>query len=596
MAPEALYQQLLAANNQKLLQLKSKRKYVGWLRIGNIAGIVAFLYLLSHLHWWYVVGGCVALLIIFARLVYLDATNSDAIAHTQHIITTQQDELKALQGQFFHFDNGAALLPPLHPYAQDIDIFGHASLYQFTNRTSSEMGSIALAQKLTSPLPKHAIVPNQKAIAELTNLHSFRHNLQALGKAATIKTATVLRLKNWMNAPAVLSQFKPWKLLRYLLPAIILCISVLTIYDVLSMNVFYSVLFVFAVIAYQVDKVVAPIHAQLGKMVDELKVVSSSLKVIEGQTFQSEILLQLHTTISGNAGNASSAIKRLEKLLNRLDIRYNIVLSAPLNLFLLWNLQQVLELEKWKKNNQQNIEIWFDTLGTFEALNSFATLQVNHPHWCVPSIAAEHFFISGTDIGHPLIHENKRVNNPIAITQKSAIMLVTGSNMAGKSTYLRSIGVNVVLAMAGAAVCAKTFKLSHVHLMTSMRIADNLEESTSTFYAELKKLQSIITEVNNGAPVFILLDEILRGTNSYDRHIGSVALLKQLIKKDAVAIVATHDVELAALQQTHQKQIENFHFDVQVANDELFFDYKLKEGICTSMNASILMKKIGIEM
>ncbi|MBP9099028.1 MAG: DNA mismatch repair protein MutS, partial [Ferruginibacter sp.] len=190
----------------------------------------------------------------------------------------------------------------------------------------------------------------------------------------------------------------------------------------------------------------------------------------------------------------------------------------------------------------------------------------------------------------------KRVNNYIDIENKGKIMLVTGSNMAGKSTYLRSIGVNTVLAMAGAPVCASSFTISPVQLISSMRIADNLEESTSTFYAELKKLKAIIDKVNAGEKVFILLDEILRGTNSLDRHTGSEALIKQLIRHEAAAIIATHDLGLAEINKTYPDNILNYHFDVQVNYEELYFDYKLKPGVCTSLNASILMKKIGIEL
>ena len=287
---------------------------------------------------------------------------------------------------------------------------------------------------------------------------------------------------------------------------------------------------------------------------------------------------------------------KIKKILDRLDLRYNIVLSAPLNLLLLWNLQQVLDLEKWKRNQQSNFNLWFDTLAEFEALNSFGILFFNHPDWTFPGIKEEYFSIHGKEIGHPLIPKEKRVDNFIDIENKSELMLVTGSNMAGKSTYLRSIGVNVVLAMAGAPVCAETFSVSHVQLISSMRITDNLEESTSTFYAELKKLKTIIEKVNAGEKVFILLDEILRGTNSLDRHTGSKALIKQLIKKKAAAIIATHDLELANLKEDFSKNIRNYHFDVQVSNDELYFDYRLKPGVCNSLNASILMKKIGIEL
>ena len=195
-----------------------------------------------------------------------------------------------------------------------------------------------------------------------------------------------------------------------------------------------------------------------------------------------------------------------------------------------------------------------------------------------------------------MINKNKRVNNFIEIDDRGKLFLVTGSNMAGKSTYLRSVGINIVLAMAGAPVCADSFRLSPVQLISSMRIADNLEESTSTFYAELKKLKTVIDHVNADEKVFILLDEILRGTNSLDRHTGSEALIKQLIRHKAAGIIATHDLALAEMKTSFPDNILNYHFDVQVNNEELYFDYKLKPGVCNSLNASILMKKIGIEL
>jgi DNA mismatch repair ATPase MutS len=208
----------------------------------------------------------------------------------------------------------------------------------------------------------------------------------------------------------------------------------------------------------------------------------------------------------------------------------------------------------------------------------------------------QHFSVSGISIGHPLLPERQRVNNDFTLEGLAKVELITGSNMAGKSTFLRSLGVNMVLAQAGAPVCAKSFRQSPVKLVSSMRIADNLAENTSTFYAELKKLRTIIEKVKAGEEVFILLDEILRGTNSFDRHTGAAALIKQLIKEKAVALIATHDVELAQLQSTYPASITNYHFDVEVEGEELYFDYKLKHGVCKSMNASILMKKIGIEL
>jgi DNA mismatch repair ATPase MutS len=235
-------------------------------------------------------------------------------------------------------------------------------------------------------------------------------------------------------------------------------------------------------------------------------------------------------------------------------------------------------------------------IAEMEAVNSLATIHFNQPLWCLPTFTEVHFTFIGKAVGHPLIPANERVDNSFIQQGIAKIALITGSNMAGKSTFLRSLGVNIVLAQMGAPVCAQKLELSPVQLMSSMRIADNLAENTSTFYAELKKLKTIIEAVNRHDRAFILLDEILRGTNSLDRHTGSEALMKQLIKEKAVAVIASHDVELAILQQQYPQSLDNYHFDVQVAGEELYFDYKLKPGVCTSLNASILMKKIGIEL
>jgi hypothetical protein len=436
----------------------------------------------------------------------------------------------------------------------------------------------------------------QIAIKELSADTQWRQHLQALGREKQILFTTKQRLENWVHEKPVFSHFAPWKWLRYMLPFFILTIVALYIFDLVGSSIFYLSLLIFAIIAFQINKIVAPIHESLSKITDELDVFSLSIKHIETASFESTLLRELQMNFIYQNKKASEEIRHLKKILDKLDLRYNLVLSAPLNILLLWNLQQVLDLEKWKSGHQKNINSWFETVGHLEALNSFAILYFNETEWVFPSIVPDYFFVQGIEIGHPLISKTKRVNNYIDIKHDGELMLVTGSNMAGKSTYLRSIGVNVVLAMAGAPVCAKSFTVSYVQIISSMRITDNLAESTSTFYAELKKLKTIIEKVNKGEKIFILLDEILRGTNSVDRHTGSVALVKQLIKHHAAAIIATHDLELAKLKDEFPENIINYHFDVQVSNDELYFDYLLKPGVCTSLNASILMKKIGIEL
>jgi hypothetical protein len=594
--PQTFYPGNLAALEKEHKQLLKRRAAFGIFRFGTLALLVALVYLFSQLGAVYLVVFAAAMLLLFRWLILMDLKNRAAIRNLEHLIGINQQEIRAISGEYYQFPDGTAYMPKDHYYANDIDIFGHASLYQFCNRTTSETGGRQLAAWLSAPAQKETILKRQEAIKELDIKRGWSQQLQALGKENTIREETYSRLMDWLHDPAIFLTFRHWRWLRILLPAIILSVTAAAIARWIPMNVLYAALFLYAVLAYQINKRVSPLHQRLSKMVDELDTLSQSIALIEKENFTTPLLKKMHGYFMHDDQAASVKIIHIKKILDRLDLRYNLIISAPLNLLLLWNLQQVLSLEQWKKTNAADVAGWFDALGKFEALNSFGTIRFNNPQWSFPEIRDEHFSIEARELGHPLIRENKRVNNYIDVPKSGALMVVTGSNMAGKSTYLRSVGINVILAMAGAPVCASVFRLSPVQLLSSMRIADNLEENTSTFYAELKKLKTIIEKVNNNEKVFILLDEILRGTNSLDRHTGSVALVKQLIRHDAAGIIATHDVQLAEMKKEFPENILNFHFDAQVSHDELYFDYQLKPGICTSLNASILMKKIGIEL
>lgn len=594
MHPEEFYSKRNVDLSILLTSLLRKKSQLGWARFFLMVAIIISIYFSLNTGPVYLIA-TLLLTIIFVRLVYADINNKNSIDHTRHLIQINEDELTALAGRYYHFEDGSQHSPHDHLYANDIDLFGRASLFQYINRTTSEMGSAVLAHWLLNPSGEATIIQRQEAIKELSATTAWRQELQAFGKEKKIGIQTKERLQNWILEKGAFNH-SAWKLLQYLLPLIMLGVVTLNIFDLVSNPARNYFLLAAAIIAYFISKKVIPIHYQVSKMTEELSVLSDSIQLIEKTTFQSGLLKQLHANYLIEKGAASGELKQLKNILARLDYRLNPVIFIPLAILLQWDLQQVMALEKWKKRNQQNIADWFDALGKLEALCSLSTLHFNHPGWCFPEIKTGHFSIQGNEIGHPLINKNKRVNNPIKIEESGELMLITGSNMAGKSTYLRSIGINVVLTMAGSVVCAKSFSLSPVQLITSMRIADNLEENTSTFYAELKKLKTAIEKVNANEKVFILLDEILRGTNSLDRHTGSVALTKQLIKHNAAAIIATHDIELAKLKEEYPANILNYHFDAQVSNDELYFDYELKEGICSSINASILMKKIGIEL
>ncbi|MEO6453553.1 MAG: hypothetical protein ABIN97_05740 [Ginsengibacter sp.] len=596
MTPEIYYSERLQQLQKKLFSLLEKKSHLGVWRFLAAVVLIAAIYFLWSYNLGLIIIVSIILFAVFIKLIFADNDNNYAIQHTRHLIKINEDEQRALQHDYYHFADGKEFMQENHMYANDLDIFGRASLFQYINRTTSEPGSSLFAQWLLNASEVETISERQNAIKEIAQKTEWQQELQAIGKEKKIQTNTKERLQAWLLEPNSFLKFKPWNWLRYLLPGIICFAVALYIFDRIQLPVLIYFLMAFVVIAYIINKKVSPIHEQLSKMVDELDVLSASIKLLEKTSFTSPLLIKMQQLLISQNNSASGELKSIKNILERLDLRYNLVLAAPLNILLLWSLQQVISLEKWKDKNKGHVIGWFDMLGYFEALNSFGILSFNHPEWSFPLLKDKHFFIDGKQVGHPLINKNKRVDNNIKIERSGELMLVTGSNMAGKSTYLRCIGINIVLAMAGAPVCADYFILSPVKMISSMRIADNLEESTSTFYAELKKLKTIIEQVNKEEKIFILLDEILRGTNSLDRHTGSVALLKQLIKHNGVGIIATHDVELAKLKDTYPENILNYHFDAEITNDELYFDYLLKPGICTSLNASVLMKKIGIDL
>lgn len=596
MNQKEFYKDLLTQKKEFLQSLQSRKSLLGWIRFGTIIFLVIVIYLLAQLSWIYIASAIVVILAVFVRIVFVDLRNRDKINHTKLYILAIEEELLAINENYNSFYNGEAYSPAIHDYAGDMDVLGKASLYQFCNRTETEPGQRLLADWLLAPAHEEEISQRKEAVNKLSEDIPSIIEFRALSKAAKLKEETIDSVEEWLSSPDIFSGFKAWKWLRYLLPAIILTITVLTIFSVLTLGNFYVALFLFAALTHQLDKKIKDIHNKLSLIVEEMEVMQSQLKHLEALQVGGEKLTTLKSSLLSHNTTASAALEKIKKLLERLDIRYNLVLAIPFNILLLWNLQQVLDLEKWKKEEGGNFTNWVKCIAEIECINSFALLRFNYPDWVWTQIKKEHFYIKATALGHPLIPIKKRITNPIEINSEGKVQIITGSNMAGKSTYLRSIGVNVILAMAGAPVCATHFALSPVKLLSSMRVADNLEESTSTFYAELKKLKSIIEKTNSGEKVFVLLDEILRGTNSFDRHKGSVALVKQFLKKDAVAILATHDVELAAVKEEFPNRIDNYHFDVDIEGEELFFDYKLKPGICKSLNASLLMKKIGINL
>ncbi len=590
------YNQYIQTHSSTLSVLKKRENLLAWSRFLCVIVTILLPYFLFPvsllLGWMIIITGTS----IFLFAVAKDVKNKREIDNSNILININKEELSVLDYQYFHRENGSQFTPPVHAYANDLDVFGNASLYQYINRCNTEQGKALFANNLLVPIPFQNILQRQQAINELNSKTEWQQGFQAIALQEKVTINTQQKINLWLQEEIQPLQSPAWKIVLPLYIAFTFGLTALYLFDVIPASLLSAILFICFVFASLQSKKVMTAYVHLSKIADEISVIEQLIKTIEVTHFKTESLKLLQQNLQVQGSTASQQINSLKNILNLFDVRLNILLFFFLNTFLLWDVWQMRALNRWKNQNKNNVNLWFETIAEMEVINTLSVLAFNHPHWCVPTISDTHFTFSASEAGHPLINIKQSVTNSFTTNGIGQVTLITGSNMAGKSTFLRSIGCNVVLALLGSRVCANVFTTSHIKLLSSMRIADNLAENTSTFYAELKKLQSIIEAVNKHEKVFILLDEILRGTNSLDRHTGSKALIKQLIKKDAVAILATHDIELAKEENNQSQNITNYHFDVQVANDELYFDYKLKKGICQSLNASILMRKIGIEM
>jgi DNA mismatch repair ATPase MutS len=318
--------------------------------------------------------------------------------------------------------------------------------------------------------------------------------------------------------------------------------------------------------------------------------------MVEERDFSAGYLVDLQQELSPMGIKAGRRLQALARLLVQFDRRLNMIMGVVLNSLLMWDLQCILRLEKWKSANADKVPKWFRVLGEFDALNSLANFRFNIPETVFPVICQGDSFIEAESISHPLIPAVENISNDVKIGGHGEFMLITGSNMAGKSTFLRTIGVNMVLAGAGAPVLAERMAWKPVPILTSMRVRDSLSSRESTFYAELKRLRMIIEVLKSGKEVMIILDEILKGTNSRDKHFGSEMFIRQLVREGAVGLIATHDLELSSLEKEFPGKIRNYSFEVQIDQQEFIFDYKLREGVCKTLNATELMKKMGISI
>lgn len=541
--------------------------------------------------------GCVVLLssiIGFGRFIFWHQEILKQKEHFEALTAINQAEIDIANDDYAKFANGKEYLDLQHSYAVDLDIFGDYSLFQYLNRTATNIGEKAFANYLLSPAEKPEILARQEGGLDLKNRLEWRQNFQAIGHNSEENEQDIRLLLLWLNEAPILLNNKLFRFFRTAMPIIFLGLII---------AIFFGFPYQFAVVVFFFNlfllsrkiKEVNDTHEKTSRAGDILKNYARLIEHIEGEEFKSEKLKDLKQRLFISDQSASKSMNRLAFIIHQLNARFNIF-AIVLNGAALWDWQWILKLEKWKAEMQTKLPEWFEILQEFDAMVTLGTLHYNHEDWTIPNIDLEFTGLEGIELGHPLIAKEKRIANDLVVPNSGHIKLITGSNMAGKSTYLRTVGLNIVLAMTGSPVCAKSLRLPILVVNTSMRTQDVLHESTSSFYAELKRLKIIIDSVENGERIFFLLDEILKGTNSRDQHTGSRALIEQLIKSKGMGLIATHDLELGVLEAEANGTIENLCIDVVVEKARLVFDYTIKKGVSKSFNATYLMREMGIRV
>jgi hypothetical protein len=503
------------------------------------------------------------------------------------------DELKIAAGDFHNRPDGSEFQNPKHYYSLDIDLFGTGSFFQFINRTTIKEGT----EKFTEHLLANNISDiktRQDAIQELANLPIWRQNYSGVAGGVEVKNSAKSIIK-WLKAyQPFLSPVHYWCTIAYSLISVAILIFGIT--EVVSIEFTGYRLLLWLIIGLGLTAIylkrINNVAQNTEKAKDTFRQYALLLERIENQEFKSQLLQDQQQKIKSEGLKASAIFSKFSKALDALDNRNNLIGAVFGNGFLLTDIRQTYHVEQWITKYGKKVEDWFEVVTFFDAYNSLGNYAFNHPEFSYPEITNESTTISAEGLGHPLLNSKKRVDSDLVLEEKQ-FFIVTGANMAGKSTFLRTVALHIVMANVGLPVCAKQSKYKPIKLITSMRTSDSLTDDSSYFFSELTRLKFIVDTVDKDTNYFIILDEILKGTNSTDKAIGSRKFVEKLVKLSATGIIATHDLSLTEIAK-ELEAVKNYYFDADIINDELYFDYMLKQGVCKNMNASFLLKKMEI--
>lgn len=589
--PTAFYEENFKKYSTELEKLKDRSLLVSFARLAS------FVALAWSVWKWIQQGGTLypiftaGFAVLFIAFIRIALTLSDKKKLAEKLVFLCSNELDILKYKPSQFNNGVSFTHH-DDYTGDLDIFGPNSVFHLLNRTTTHHGTQALAGMLRqSLLQPQAIEEQQQAVKALSSQKELRQLITAHGLLHEEKEGNLHDVAAWLQWPPVLLGKKGPNMLRLLVPAFNIGAIIFYIatgnYLLLLLGYFIGWC-VIGAFAKQINKQ----HAMLGKKQSILDQYATILKLFTRVDKDNSALLQRE---QATAAEAHQAIKKLSRLSGLFDQRINMLVLLFLNGYFLYDLQCMYSLEKWKVTNKDRFAKWIDCVGAIEVLNSFATFAYNNPSYYWPVLHTSGVSISGKSLAHPLIPAKECVANDFTMGLEERLVLVTGSNMSGKTTFLRTVGVNLLLAQCGAPVCAAGFTFTPMNILSSIRVSDSLQEHTSYFMAELKRLKQIISHIQkHETPSLVLIDEILRGTNSEDKTHGSEMFIRKLLQYNSLTMFATHDLSLSVLETELPGQLNNYCFESIIRDGELIFDYTLQRGVAKNRNASFLMQKMEI--
>src|SRR5690554_2591898 len=605
-----VYKDNIKIYDAKLLKLSKALKRLSLLRLAIfIAAIVILIYLVSIKLFTPLFTILPVLMIAFGVVI----THYNKIAyqrkHTSFLKKIDESEIQRTHCNLEEFDSGDRFIDKHHPYTSDLDIFEEHSIFQLVNRTTTESVMILLSKWLSEPASNNEIQDRQQAIKALTEKLEWRQDLQALGMHFKNKKSDYYKLLEWVEAPVVLLKNRlKYKVVSIILPVLFLSSAYLFYANLDSINLLIylsfmiTILIINFIILRKIKNLAEGIAETSSKNLSTLKGYQALIKKIENESFKSKKLNDLQSQLSDGKHSAHDEIKRLSSLLEfsqQRPIKKMPIGGNPyypiLNSFLLLDIHMIIGTEEWKIKNKAFLKQWAEVVSEFEVINSLAGFCYSNPTFTFPEITDKNNYVHFEALGHPLINGDKRVCNDFHSEGHGDVVMITGSNMAGKSTFLRAVGVNIVLAFAGAPCCAKNGQVSKLQLFSSMRTEDNLKKGISSFYAELSRIEKMLKLIESNDNVYFLLDEMFKGTNSEDRHRGGFSFINQISKEKTSGIIATHDIELATLAE-RKKLATNYSFNSEIKNGVMIFNYILEPTICNDFNASTLMKQSGIKI